>query len=261
MMKSLIVATTILAIASPGLGQEVSARWIMEQNYEQNRIDDMEAEFVMTLVNTKGYARTREVTIFAKTDENGLDKSLIRFLSPADVRGVGLLSIDTKERENQWLYLPALQRVRRISSSQKTDSFMGSDFSYEDLGSRELDDYDYTLAGEEELDGWMCYRIQAIPVERLKQAGTAYGRLEMWLEKEHFLSVRVDFHDPKGTLLKTMRMNELRQIEGSDRWRGYMIEMRDVKTGHRTELEYKRIRLNTGLEDELFTERILTQFR
>jgi hypothetical protein len=139
MKRTLIFAATILAIVGPGFGQEASARWIMEQNYEQNRVEDTEAEFVMKLVHPKGHERTRQVVLYAKTDADGLDKSLIRFMSPADVRGVGLLSIDTEERENQWLYLPALQRVRRISSSQKSDSFMGSDFSYEDLESRELE--------------------------------------------------------------------------------------------------------------------------
>lgn len=252
---------SLLVVLGPIFGQEVSARWIMEQNYEQNLIDDMEAEFVMTLVHPKGYERTRQVVLYAKTDAEGNDKSLLRFMSPADVRGVGLLSIDTGERENQWLYLPALQRVRRISSSQKSDSFMGTDFSYEDLESRELDDYSYTLTGEKELDGLECYRIQATPVERLKEAGTAYGRLEMWLEREHFLTVRIDFHDPKGVLLKTMGMDDIRRIEGTEKWRGFLIEMRDVRTGHRTELRYNSMWLNTGLDDELFTERTLTQFR
>jgi outer membrane lipoprotein-sorting protein len=261
MKRTLIFAATILVIVGPGLGQEASARWIMEQNYAQNRIEDMEAEFVMKLVHPKGHERIRQVVLYAKTDTDGLDKSLIRFMSPADVRGVGLLSLDTKERENQWLYLPALQRVRRISSSQKSDSFMGSDFSYEDLESRELEDYEYTLTGVEELDGIECYTIQALPVESLKQTGTAYGRLEMWIEKEHFLTVRVDFLDPKNVLLKKMKLLDIRQIEGSEKWRGYIIEMRNVKTGHRTELRYERIKLNTGLEDDLFTERTLTQFR
>jgi hypothetical protein len=83
----------------------------------------------------------------------------------------------------------------------------------------------------------------------------------MWIEQEHFLMVRVDFHDPKGELLKTMLMDDIRQIGGSDKWRGYTVEMRDIKTGHRTELKYDRMRLNTGLDDELFTERALTKYR
>ncbi|MFC1618820.1 outer membrane lipoprotein-sorting protein [Candidatus Neomarinimicrobiota bacterium] len=261
MNKTLIVATTILAIVSPGNGQEASARWIMEQNYEQNRVEDMEAEFVMKLIHPKGHERIRQVVLYAKTNADGLDKSLIRFMSPADVRGVGLLSIDTPERENQWLYLPALQRVRRISSSQKSDSFMSSDFSYEDLESRELEDYEYTLSGVEELDGIACYRIQAQPIERLKQTGTTYSRLEMWIEKEHFLAVKVNLYDLKSALLKTMKLHDIRQIEGSEKWRGYVIEMQNVKTGHRTELRYASIKLNSGLEDDLFTERTLTQFR
>lgn len=258
---ALMVTAIILLAGTPGFGRDLTAREIMEKNDRQMNSRDEESRFTMKLINKRGKQRKRTVQMYSKTDIQNNDKTLIRFLSPADVKGVGLLAIEDGEREDQWLYLPALKRVRRISSSEKTDSFMGSDFSYEDVEQNDLDHYAYTLLREEALDGQNCYVIQSIPVNEQTIKETAYSRTEVWIRQDNFIAARVDYFNHKGHLFKTMRSANIRPIDGTDKWRAHLIDMRNVSTGHHTELQYDSIQIDRGLDDNLFTQRYLERGR
>ncbi len=258
---ALMVTAIILLAGTPGFGRDLTAREIMEKNDRQMNSRDEESRFTMKLINKQGKQRTRTVSMYLKTDIRNNDKTLIRFLSPADVKGVGLLAMEDGEREDQWLYLPALKRVRRISSSEKSDSFMGSDFSYEDVEQNDLDNYAYTLLREEALDGQSCYVIQSIPVNEQTIKETAYSRTEVWIRQDNFIAARVDYFNHKGDLFKTMRSDNIRPIDGTDKWRAHLIDMRNVSTGHHTELQYDSIHIDRGLDDNLFTQRYLERGR
>ncbi len=260
--SALLVMATILLSATPGFGQEdLTAREIMEKNDRQMNSRDEESRFTMKLINKQGKERKRTVFMYSKTDALNNNKTLIRFLAPADVKGVGLLAIEDGDREDQWLYLPALKRVRRISSSEKSDSFMGSDFSYEDVEQNDLDNYAYTLLREEVFDDQSCYVIQSIPVNEQTIKETAYSRTEVWIRQDNFIAARVDYFNHKGDHFKTMRSDNIRPIDGTDKWRAHLIDMRNVSTGHHTELHYDSIQIDRGLDDNLFTQRYLERGR
>jgi outer membrane lipoprotein-sorting protein len=239
----------------------VTSRQVIENNDEQMSVQDEKSQVTMKLINKRGKERKRQVVLYSKKDRQDNDKTLIRFLAPADVKGVGLLSIEDGNREDQWLYLPALKRVRRISSSEKTDNFMGSDFSYEDIEQNDLDDYEYTLLREEEIQGAECYVIQSIPVDEQVKKETAYSKVESWIRKDNHITVKVNFYNKKGDLMKIMEASDIRRIGNTDKWRAYFIVMQNEKTGHRTELHYEDIQINQGIADKYFTQRYLERER
>lgn len=242
-------------------GKSLTAREIMEQNEQTMNTRDEQSDLTMKLINKRGKERKRKVVLYSKTDNQNNDKTLIRFQAPADVKGVGLLSIEEGGQKNQWLYLPALKRVRRISSSEKTDSFMGSDFSYEDIEQNDLNNYKYSLLREENFDGVMCYVIRSIPVDEQVKQETAYSKSDVWVRKDNYISIKVNFYNKKGDLIKIMNSNDIRPVEGTDKWRAHFIEMQNVNTGHRTELLYKNIIINQGVADKYFTQRYLERGR
>jgi outer membrane lipoprotein-sorting protein len=248
----LLLAVTFLA------GQvDLTVRDIAERNYAQMNTADESADFIMRLIDKRGRLRERQVLIQSKTDASGQDKSLIRFQAPADVRGVGLLSLKQGDQENQWLYLPSMGRIRRISASQETDSFMGSDFSYEDIQRDDVDDYTYILLKEEVYKDMECYVVHFTPFKENHKKQTGYRWMDVWIWKDSFLTVKIDFFDRRGELLKSMTADDIRPIGKTGKWRAYFVEMQNNQTGHRTELQYNDIRVDQDLHDDVFTIRSL----
>ncbi len=182
---------------------------------------------------------------------------MIRFQSPADVKGVALLSIQDNQQDLQWLYLPATKRIRRVSSSERADNFMGSDFSYEDIEQTNLDEFKYSLLGEETLDGIACYVIQSIPADMRVREESGYGRSKLWIRKDNLLSKQVHFFDKEDSLIKILTSEDQRRLGNDGRWRAHQITMQNVQTGHRTELHYETIHINGEIPDLLFTKRYL----
>ena len=138
---------------------------------------------------------------------------------------------------------------------------MGSDFSYEDIEQNDLNDYEYTLLREEVVDGVACFVIQSNPVNDEVKKETAYSKTEVWIRKDNFVSIKLNFYNKKGDIIKMMNSSDIRPVDGTDKWRAYLIEMQNVKTGHRTILKYEERRLNKGVDDKFFTQRYLERGR
>jgi len=169
------------------------------------------------------------------------------------VRGTGFLIWEHKGKDDdQWLYLPAFKKVRRISSKEKEKSFMGTDFSYEDLGSHNLDDYNYTLLKSETFDDQDCYVVESVPKPGKKKS---YKKTITWIRKDIFLAIRIDFYDKKGKFLKRLHATNIEKIDGI--WTVKVMEMENVQRKHRTILELENVRYNIGLKKHFFTERNL----
>jgi len=262
-MKKLLISLltgglVVLLSVNISLGLDLSAREIMKKNDQQQKTDDEQLELVMRLINKKGKERVRKVTQITKTDTDDNQKFLIRFLSPADVKGTGLLTIEHKDRnDDQWLYLPALKKVRRISASDQSDNFMGSDFAYEDLGTEEMENYDYSLIKSEILDGVECYVIKAVPNNDREKKESGYSKREIWIRKDNFVAIQIKYYDKKGEFLKIFKASDIRLIEGTDKWRTHQMTMENVKTKHKTVLIFNNFAINKGIKDSLFTERYL----
>ncbi len=186
------------------------------------------------------------------TGENG-DKSLMEFKTPLDVKGTKFLTHEKiNKNNNQWLYLPALKRIKRITSKNKSGSFMGSEFSYEDIASREPSKYNYSQKYEEvELNGIKCYKYERYP----KDENSGYSKQVAWVDKDRFITLKVDFYDKKKELLKTATYSNYKKIKNTYRVGNiFMINHQNYKS---TRLNYLEDEIHLNLDESLFTKRYL----
>lgn len=247
-----IVTTLILGFFMAGClslaAQSLTGRDVMLRVENRNDGQDRTASMVMTLTNKRG--RTRVRTIKSISKEYGDDtKSVMLFEKPADVKGTGFLAWEYEQSDrddDRWLYMPALRKVRRISGSSENDYFMGSDFTYDDMGDRAVDEDVHTLLGEEELDGHLCWKVRSQPVE----SESPYSYKELWVRQDIHMVVQVRYYDTLG-LMKIFTVSDIAEIDGI--WTGQLMEMKNLRENHHTSLRFSNIRYNRQLSDALFT--------
>ncbi len=209
---------------------------------------DFTANMVMTLKNRAGETSTRLIRIRTLEVDGDGDKSLSIFDEPADVKGTKMLTYSHGlEPDDQWLYLPALKRVKRISSRNKSGPFMGSTFAFEDLGSQEVEKYTYRYLREEPCGNWVCHVVERHPAYE----HSGYTRQVAWLDQEAYRLVRAEFFDRKNALLKTLTQEDFQQYLGHY-WRPARMEMINHQTGKSTLLEWTDYRFKTGLTEADF---------
>jgi outer membrane lipoprotein-sorting protein len=236
----------------------LTGREIMEKYKAQDRTNDSSVEIRMTLINSRGGKRERQLTQVTKTDKQDNRKTLIRFLSPADVAGTGFLSIEHRDRDDDnWLYLPALRKVRRIASSDKTDSFMGTEFTYEDLDPEDLDAHEYKLLGSDSVDGVEAWIVEAVATDPKRAKESGYRKRELWISKDHYVIIEMKYYDKKGAYVKILKATEIKQVPGTDKWRAHRLIMEDVRKGNKTVLELANYKINQGVPDKYFSQRYL----
>ena len=218
---------------------------------------DFTANMTMTLKNKAGKTSTRNIRIKNFEVDGDGDKSLSIFDEPADVKGTAMLTFSHGlEPDDQWLYLPALKKVKRISSRNKSGPFMGSTFAFEDLGSQEIEKYSYQFLREEPCGEWQCYVIERKP--EYKHSG--YTRQVAWLDKEAYRVAKVDFYDRKKALLKTLTASDFKQYLGHY-WRPGKMDMVNHLTGKSTLLEWSDYQFKTGLSDRDFRSESLKRLK
>jgi outer membrane lipoprotein-sorting protein len=221
---------------------------IMKQAEDRYAGDTAHYKLTMTLSSGRGAPRVREVSYYFK-DYGDTEKILMNFNSPRDVAGTGYLSFsydDESKDDDIWLYLPAMKRVRRITGSGRNDSFMGTDFTYEDMGSRGLNKDTFTLLREEAIEGEPCWAVEA----RARDSKDPYSRRVMWVRRDSFLIAAEDFYDRQDRLLKTLRVSGISQIDTI--WTARKMEMTNVQDRHSTVIEMSEIRFNLPLDDSIF---------
>jgi len=256
---NLILSFAIAVLFSVSLfAQQPTGREIMEKYKIQDRTNDSSVELKMTLINARGGKRERQLVQVTKTDAKDNRKALIRFTSPADIKGTGFLSIENDNRDDDnWLYLPALRKVRRIAGSDKTDSFMGTEFTYEDLDAEDLDAHEYKLIGSDTVDGVETWVVEARATSPKKIKETGYSKRELWISKDHYLIVQMKYYDKKGAYVKLYKASDIKQVPGTDKWRAYRMTMEDVRKGNKTVLELSNYQINQGVPDKYFSQRYL----
>jgi outer membrane lipoprotein-sorting protein len=185
---------------------------------------------------------------YQRLGSHGRSKVMIRFTDPAEVRGVALLIVNHPDRaSDQWMWTPALERDRRIALQDRSARFFGTDFSFEDLEERDVDQYEYTLLGEEAVDGAMCWKIQATPKQ---SRSSQYTRSISWIRKDNYAWARIDSY-VKDEVLRRMHYRDIRQIQGV--WTARETVMTDLRRGSTTRLVLDEIAYNVGVSDAEFT--------
>lgn len=240
----------VQALAQPEGPSAGEALEIMQQVDTRPMPDDQQLTMTMKLMNRQG--KTLERTLRVK--KQGESKSFLRFTAPADVENTAFLNISRESGDDEmYLYMPALNRIRRIASSTKHQNFMGSDFTYDDMGERDIHDYTYSLLSRDAmLDGYHTYVITG---NAKKPAETGYSRLKFWIRKDHYLPVKIEYYDRSDDLLKIQTNGEFQQIEN---YRiATRIEMRNVQTDHKTILTMEDIEVDIGLPEMTWTKRNL----
>lgn len=235
-------------------GYDIAAR----SDRSDHGFGDSRVDARMVLRNAAGQTTERDLSFLTleKEDESVGDKSLVIFNSPRDVAGTALLShAKILDPDNQWLYLPALKRVKRISSANKSGPFVGSEFAFEDFTISELNKFTYAYAGEEVLDGMTTDVLDRFP--RYDRSG--YVRQRIWIDQDVYQPRKLEFYDRRGALLKTLTISDYRNYDGV--WRGHRLEMVNHQTGKETDLLYADYAFNTGLDDGDFVRGVLQRIR
>ena len=265
--KKRAVFLTVMLIASvftfPAAADEnLTGEEIYEKAVSGNRLDGSEAVSRMIIIDKKGRERIRDTAQITRLYDNGeTEKKLIRFLSPADVKGTGFLTFDyEKKDDDMWLYMPALRKVRRIVSSEKSKSFMGSEFSYADMSPAPASDFRITLLGSETEGGTDCWKLEMVPVDDDTADENGFSKKIGWIGKNDFVIRKAEFYDFSGMHFKTLTSSDIKLIDTEkNKYRPLMMKMENHENGRKSILEIKEIVLNRNVGEEYFTQRYLSR--
>jgi len=179
----------------------------------------------------------------------------VRFSSPADVRGTATLLVEHSSSDDDiWIYLPALKKVRRIAASNKSDSFVGTDFSYADVIGHKTADWTHVLLADDKVDGQDCYVIESTPRSADVKASSGYSKRKSWIRKDNFVAIKVEAWDPGGALVKRMAYSHVELVDAKHgKYQAMTLEATNVQNGHRTTLQITNFKLQPDVDDSVFT--------
>jgi hypothetical protein len=236
---------------APGGAEEIMRRSSLVQFYSGN---DMKSKVTMRLLSKEGGERVRELVMARRNVKAGGDqKYFILFLRPADVRDMTFLVWKYPLKDSdRWLYIPAIKLVKRIAANDKRSSFVGSDFSYEDVSGRAAEEDNHTLLREEKYEGKEVFVVKSVPKD---EKSADFGYKISWVDKGSFVLWKEEYYDKRGSLSKVFTADEVQSIQGFPTT--VRRTMKNVQTGHWTEAAYGEVKYNLALADSLFSERSL----
>lgn len=251
--KKMIVCViiSIFLICSSAFG-EMTALDIMKKSNEVDNSKSQKATMKMELIDKNGKIRVRKLVRVVK-DFSDATKSLTTFLEPKDIAGTSFLSYEyTKagKADDQWLYLPSLGRVRRISASDKGEYFMGTEFTFDDQGERNPEEDTHKLLGNETINGKDCWKIESIP----KEEDYMYSKKMVFVDKESFIQIKTDYYDEDEEFLKT-RSIKSKLIDGI--WTPVWVEMKNHQKNRATVISFDNVQYNIAVKNTMFTQRML----
>jgi hypothetical protein len=233
----------LLSTAAPAQ----DARQIMEEAQRRTNSSSQRYEGSLRVINARGKVADKSWR-FERLGSHGASRSVLRFTGPAEVRGVALLILNHPDRaSDQWMWTPAIARERRIALQDRSTRFFGTDFSFEDLEERDVDQYDYTLLGEEGLNGVACWRIEARP--RGTRA-SQYTRSRVWVRKDNYAYAQIE-NDIRAQIVRRLKYGEIENVQGI--WTARVLEMTDLRENSRTILRLDKLQYNVPMKDEDFT--------
>ncbi len=252
---ALITSHTVIANNNLPTGEQIAKNInARDEGISQSR------NLQMILTDKRGKQRIRETVSYRKYfgDEK---RTVIHYLKPRNIKKTAFLTYDYPDADkddDQWLYLPAMRKVRRISASDRGDYFLGTDFTYEDIKKESkvtLEDYTRKTLREEDLNGNPTYVIEAIPVNNKVTIELGYGKVIQWVDKNIWMSRKSEFYDVRGKPLKTTLFKDIKQIDGI--WTAHRLEVNNHKTGHKTVFIFSDVIYHKEVRDDFFTQRAI----
>ncbi len=243
------------------VADELTGKQIIEEQRKRHSVKSDIATTVMLLVDKKGNRKKRLIRRYGKEFSDGLKRGLLVFMEPMDVAGTALLTWELAGGESkQWVYLPSQKKMQRIAAQSKKSYFMGTDFTYEDLQPDSMENYSYTLKGSDTLGDSPCYVVEILPATKEKQKESAYTKRVVWIRKDIFYAVKLEFYGRRDRLIKTQTNHDLVKMEGGV-WTAKKALMHNDRTGHRTVMGIKTRQINVLIDDSVFTERFILSGR
>ncbi len=255
MMVLLLLLPLMATAATP---EEKGLTIVRDADRRDTGFEDFTADMRMLLKNKHGQESIREIRVRTLEMKEDGDRSLTIFDKPRDVKGTAFLNFTHKQGDDdQWLYLPALKRVKRISSRNKSGSFMGSEFAYEDISSQEVEKYTYKWIRDEVYDGQQCFVVEFYPIDK-KNSG--YTRQVTWIDRKEYRTLKVNYFDRKNSHLKTLTFTGYKKYLDKY-WRPDEMNMINHQTGKSTQLVFTNYKFRTGLKDRDFNKNSLKRAR
>ena len=257
----LLVLMSVLSFSSKVFAEVLpEGDWIVQQINMKPDGRQVSRKLTMTMIDRRGKKRVRET--FGYRKYYGKERrSIIIYLSPRNIKNTGFLTFDYPEPDrddDQWLYLPALRKVRRISASDRGDYFLGTDLTYEDVkqeGKIETSDYTCETVGEETVNNHKTFHVKCIPQSTHIAKELGYGRNDIWVEKENWVIVKSEYRDIRNTPLKGLRAEDIRLVDGI--WTRHKLIVENYKTGHKTIFLFTDVDYKKEVKDRVFTKRAL----
>ena len=235
----------VVGLATSAAAQD--GRQIMTEAQRRTEARSQHYEGLLQVFDAKGKVSDKRWT-FDRLGSHGASKSVLRFSAPAEVKGVALLVVNHPDRaSDQWMWTPAVGRDRRIALQDRSTRFFGTDFSFEDLEERDVGQYDYSLDGEETIDGAPCWRIVATP---RKTKTSQYTRSRVWVRKDNYAYSQVESL-VKDEIVRRLHYRQVEQVQGI--WTGRVLEMHDLRRKSRTVLTLEKLQYNIPMQDSDFT--------
>ena len=245
-------------------GDFPDGRAIMEKAREASRLKGMEAVSTLYIYDGKGHERIRKTSMASKEFDHGAtEKRIIRFLAPPEVKGTGMLIFDYRDRnDDMWIYMPALKKTRRIVSTEKSRSFMGSEFSNADMTAPNLDDFNFRVLRSENAGGTDCWVVESLPVSPEVIGETGYDRKVSWIGKQDYVVRKADYYDRDNEPFKRLKASDVRKLDPSGtKYMAMRMEMDNLKNGRRSVMTMDQVQVNPEVKDDYFTTSYLEKLQ
>ena len=246
-VRRILVPVLLVTVAASAGAAADDARQIMQEAQRRTEVTSQRYEGLLNVVDDKGKVTVKR-WMFQRIGSHGHSKSVVRFTDPPEVKGVALLIINHPDRaSDQWMWTPAIERDRRIAMQDRSTRFFGTDFTFEDLEERDIDQYAFTLEGEEALDGVACWKIRSTPN---KARSSQYTHSLLWVRKDNYAVARIENYVKAG-LLRRLDYSDIQNVQGI--WTARQMEMADLSRRSRTRLTREKLQYNVPLSNEDFT--------
>jgi len=245
-MNRSLAAACLVAVGIVG-AQAQDVRQIVDEAQRRSSAASQRYEGLLQVFEAKGRVSDKRWTL-ERLGSHGNSRAILKFTAPAEVKGVALLIVNHPDRaSDQWMWTPAIERDRRIALQDRSTRFFGTDFSFEDLEERDVNQYDYQLIGEETVDGASCWKVQSVPKER---KSSQYSRSVVWIRKDNYAFARIESY-VKDAVVRRLDYSDIENVQGI--WTARRLEMTDLRRGSRTRLTLDKLQYNGPMNEEDFT--------